>query len=262
MPLPCRMHDKPAHSVTFCLCTGTRSGYTGRDPHCRATRETHRNPEVHAMRPSSLSSSLTFTLCLALAAPLAQAAGDGRDCRIGDVGRLFGDVQVVRAGTAHKPQTGESFCAGDRFRTGARGVAELKFRDGTAITVGKDADFAVLSWKERRFFRNEATFELLKGAFRSLTGAITSRRHRFEVKTAIATIGVRGTDFWGGLNLTPDSVDVVMLDGKGVYVKNDAGQVEISKAGEGVSVTRTHVPASSNKWADEKLKRAVETITP
>lgn len=207
-------------------------------------------------------SLLLVLSCIALAPPIAQAAGDSRDCRIGDINRLFGDVQLVRAGTAHRPVPGEAICAGDRFRTGARGVAELKFHDGTAITVGKDADFAVLQWKERRFFRNEATFELVKGAFRSLTGAITTRRHRFEVKTAIATIGVRGTDFWGGLNLTPDAIDVVMLDGKGVYVKNDAGQVEIARAGEGVSVTRSSVPSASNTWADEKLKRAVETVTP
>lgn len=194
-------------------------------------------------------------------APSAQAV-ESTACRIGDIARLYGDVKVVRSGTTLTPVAGEAFCARDRFLTGPRGVAELKFRDGTAVTVGKDADFAVLIWKERRWFANEATFELLKGAFRSITGAITSRRHRYEVKTAVATIGVRGTDFWGGLNLEPGALDVLMLEGKGVYVKNDFGQVEITRPGEGVSVRADKTPGAPTKWPDEKLRRAVGTVTP
>ena len=102
----------------------------------------------------------------------------------------------------------------------------------------------------------------MKGAFRALTGAITQRRHRVEVKTVVATIGVRGTEFWGGLNLTPDSLDVVMLKGKGVYVVNAAGRVELVQAGTGTTVKAGKSPSEAVAWAAPKVQRAVETITP
>ena len=82
------------------------------------------------------------------------------------------------------------------------------------------------------------------------------------MKTTIATIGVRGTEFWGGLNLSPDALEVVMLEGKGVYVKNDAGTVELTQAGTGTTVQVGKTPTAPNAWSAEKVTRAVETITP
>ncbi len=200
-------------------------------------------------------------LLLALVS-LSTHAGDSAACRIGDISRVFGGVQIIRGGNTLVPKAGEAFCAGDRFLTNSKGVTELAFRDGSEITVGKNTEFTIERWQERRFFANEATFALVKGAFRALTGAITQRRHRVEVRTAIATIGVRGTEFWGGLNLTPNALEVVMLGGKGVYVKNDAGTVELTEAGTGTTVQAGKTPATPDAWSPEKVQRAVATITP
>lgn len=193
--------------------------------------------------------------------PPAHAADTAR-CRIGDIQQTHGEVRVIRDGTTLVPAPGEAFCARDRFVTGARGVAALKFRDGTEVTVGKDTEFAIERWKERRFFANEAVFSLARGAFRALTGAMTQRRHTFEVETRVATIGVRGTEFWGGLNITPDALDVIMLKGKGVYVENDAGRVELTEAGTGTTVSWGNPPKDPVAWPDSKVRRAVSTITP
>lgn len=200
-------------------------------------------------------------LPLALTAFPAQA-GDATTCRIGDLTRVFGGVQIIRAGNIIVPAGGDAFCVGDRFVTNPKGVAELKFRDGSEITVGRNTEFAIDRWQERHVFANKATFSLVKGAFRALTGAITQRRHRFEVKTTVATIGVRGTEFWGGLNLTPDALEVVMLKGKGVYVQNSAGTIELAEAGTGTTVQTGKTPAAPSTWSLEKVKRAVATITP
>jgi hypothetical protein len=202
-----------------------------------------------------------FALLLLLLSPAAPAKGDISQCRFGEVGALYGSVKIVRAGSTHVPVSGEPLCVGDRFMTDARGVAELKFADGTRITVGKDSTFVIRQWKQRRFRANQASFELVRGAFRALTGAITERDHRFEVKTSIATIGVRGTEFWGGLDLTPGAVDVIMLNGKGVYVTNSAGTVDISTPGTGVSVRSTAAPEAAKPWSPEKLRKAVATVT-
>ena len=106
-------------------------------------------------------------------------------------------------------------------------------------------------------------FELAKGAFRAVTGFMTKRPHRFEVKTGLATIGVRGTDFWGGFGLTENGLDVVMLSGKGVYVTNNQGEtVELSSSGLGTTVMAASAPTTPKKWDDEKVAKAVSTITP
>lgn len=192
----------------------------------------------------------------------ALAAQDSRSCRVGDIVKVHGKVEILRGGATHVPVAGERICVKDKFMTDKRGVAELKLSDGTQITVGRNSSFIIQAWAPRRFRANVATFELVTGAFRALTGAMTERRHRFEVKTNIATIGVRGTEFWGGLGMSPDSLDVIMLNGKGVYVRNDAGTTEISEAGKGVSVRAGGKPGDAAAWSPEKVKKAVATITP
>lgn len=201
-------------------------------------------------------------LLTATALPVTVHAADARDCRVGDVARIWGEVSIVREGNSVVPEPGEGFCTRDRIVTGPKGVAELAFPDGTRITVGRDSEFVVQRWQQRRVLSNQAAFELVRGAFRAVTGSLTQRRHRMEVRTTIATIGVRGTDFWGGMNISPDALDVVMLSGKGVYVKNDAGTVELVEAGTGTTVPAGKAPGAAKTWSPEKLQKAVGTITP
>lgn len=182
-------------------------------------------------------------------------------CGIGKVVRVLGVVSLQRNTQARAPVPGSRLCLGDHILTGTDSIAELRLRDGSLITVGKNSDFMVREFRIYRRRPNVALFELGKGAFRSITGLITRRAHRYEVHTTVATIGVRGTDFWGGFGLSDDGLDVVMLAGKGVYVETAAGRVELDKPGLGTTV-RGGVPEPATHWDDAKLKRAVATITP
>ncbi len=136
-------------------------------------------------------------------------------------------------------------------------------RDGTLITVGRDSEFVIREYRLYREQPNVATFELVKGAFRSITGLITKRASRYVVHSRVATIGVRGTDFWGGYGLTENGFDVVMLEGHGVYVDSaSGGHVELEKAGQGTTVINGSAPSAAGLWDDDKLKRAVAMIAP
>ncbi|MFN3586609.1 MAG: FecR domain-containing protein [Moraxellaceae bacterium] len=183
-------------------------------------------------------------------------------CRVGELVRLVGDVQVVRSDRQFRPFLGQQVCRGDRFVTGEASIVELRLRDGSLVTVGKRSDFTVRDYRLYRERPNQALFELASGAFRSVTGTITRRTARYEVRTPVATIGVRGTDFWGGFGVTPDGLDVIMLEGKGVYVTNAQGTVELDRAGLGTTVLPGRAPAAPDAWSQEKLGRAVATITP
>lgn len=206
---------------------------------------------------------LLLAASLLALAPASVHALDETRCEVGSLAQVWGEASIVRGGTTEVARPASPVCPRDRIVTGARGVVELRFPDGTRITVGKDSEFAIERWKERRLRGNEAAFQLVRGAFRAVTGRLTERRHRMEIRTPIATIGVRGTDFWGGLNITPGgALDVVMLSGKGVYVRNDAGQVELAESGTGTTVQPGAAPSAAKTWPQDKVARAVDTITP
>jgi len=206
---------------------------------------------------------LIIPVFMLLSAQVSAADMANKNCRVGEVMQLTGTVEVQRQKETITPTQGMKICRGDLFKTATGSVAELKLRDGTKLTVGKDSQLVIRDYRIFRSKPNIALFDLLQGAFRSITGSITKRPHRFEVTTRVATIGVRGTDFWGGYGLTPDgALDVVMLSGKGVYVKNDKGQIELDKAGLGTTITVDGAPTEAKTWGEEKLTRAVATITP
>lgn len=206
---------------------------------------------------------LTALLALLPAAVVAADNGGKRaNCDIATVTGVHFDVQIVRNGRAQAPIVDDTICLRDRITTGRKGVATIRFNDGTQITVGHDSEFVVERWKQRKMFANDAAFELVRGAFRAVTGTMTERNHRFKVKTAIATIGVRGTDFWGGTTISDNALDVIMLEGKGVYVENDAGRVELGTAGTGTTVRSGRSPDAPKTWSPEKLQKAVATVTP
>jgi len=184
------------------------------------------------------------------------------NCNVGKVDQVNGNAVLERYSQKFRLGTDMTVCNGDKYQTDATSVVVLKLRDGSVITVGKDSEFVVNSYHLYKSKPNEASFELIKGAFRSVTGLISARPHRYEIKTSMATIGIRGTDFWGGFGLT-DGLDVVMLDGHGVYVRdNDGNTVELDKPGLGTTVLPGQLPSDPKAWGDEKKAKAIATITP
>lgn len=206
---------------------------------------------------------LSAVLLLSLSLPAFADHTPRHNCLVGQVSSVKGTVELERKANKITPVEGTKICKGDKFTTAQGAVAELTLRDGTKLTVGRESQLVIREYKIYRKQPNVALFDLLQGAFRSITGSITKRPHKFEVKTAIATIGVRGTDFWGGYGVTPDgAVDVIMLSGKGVYVKNDKGQVELDKAGLGTTIKADGTLGEVKAWPEAKVNKAVATITP
>ncbi|MDI1302076.1 MAG: FecR family protein [bacterium] len=202
-------------------------------------------------------------LFLALPLLFAPVLAHAEACRAGVVVRLVGEVSLARKTGLFPPFTGLQICQGDRFVTGPASIAELRLRDGTLITLGRDSEFVIREYRLYRDRPNVATFDLVKGAFRSITGLITRRASRYVVHSRVATIGVRGTDFWGGYGLTENGFDVVMLEGHGVYVDSaTGGHVELYQSGQGTTVMNGAAPAAATIWGEDKVRRAFATITP
>ena len=202
-------------------------------------------------------------ICCALIFFCLSSLALARPCNLGKVTSVSGNAVVERNGQTFSAGTDILICAGDKYITDNTSVVQLSLRDRSIITVGKDSEFTVKTFKIYKQEPNVALFELAKGAFRAVTGFATERPHRFEVRTSIATIGVRGTDFWGGFGLTENGLDVVMLSGKGVYVNNLQGEeVELNAEGLGTTVLSQAAPTTPKKWKEEKLAKAFATVTP
>lgn len=93
---------------------------------------------------------------------------------------------------------GSPLHAGDTVRTGRDAIAVLAFRDRGRVTVSPDSALRV---DEYRFDNDEpaggsAVMSLLRGGLRAVTGLIgRNRPESYRIRTAVATIGIRGTGF-------------------------------------------------------------------
>ena len=133
----------------------------------------------------------------------------------------------------------------------------LRLKDKTTISLAGNSLFSL---DEYKFTNNKqpssVRFKMTKGAFRALTGLIGKQKDpQFTVHTPIATIGVRGTEFWGGF-IFSDALDVLMIKGKGIYIENDQGILEMNEPGLGTSVQSGQAPTEAKAWSVDKLNKA------
>src|SRR5262249_41943655 len=67
------------------------------------------------------------------------------------------------------------------------------------------------------------------------------------------TVGVRGTEFWGG---PLEKYGVLLLEGE-VIVSNQAGSVVPAKSGQGTDIASAlDAPGEPKAWPEEKVARA------
>jgi hypothetical protein len=204
-----------------------------------------------------------FNLILLSALLCFSGTIQAKQCNQGKVISVAGNATVERNAQVISLAENSLVCTGDIYVTDAASVVQLKLRDGSAVTIGKASEFKIVEYKIYKNKPNVALFELVKGAFRIVTGYMVKKPHRYEVKTVQAVIGVRGTDFWGGFGLTENGFDVLMLSGKGVYVTNNNDEtVELDANGLGTTVINGAAPSAPKKWGDAKVEKAVATITP
>ncbi|MDZ7828885.1 MAG: FecR domain-containing protein [Halofilum sp. (in: g-proteobacteria)] len=89
---------------------------------------------------------------------------------------------------------------GDRVRTGAGASAKLRLADGTEVDLRADSEFRVAGLEGRIEEDGGGLtglfMDLLRGGLRMVTGTVAdSASDRFRLRTPVATIGVRGTEF-------------------------------------------------------------------
>lgn len=118
-----------------------------------------------------------------------------------DAGKLDsfeGDVKITAKNITKSAAAGVEINEGDYVRTGANSWALFEMSDGASITLRPLTEIRISKYRfteDGPAAQNSSLIDLTKGALRMITGLIgQSNRQGYAVKTATATIGVRGTD--------------------------------------------------------------------
>lgn len=171
--------------------------------------------------------------------------------RAGEVLLLTGRARAATPdGTIRSLKKGAAVESGDTLVTSPSSYLRVKFTDGGYTVLRPNTRFVIEDYhheakaepkQERSFFR------LIKGGFRALTGLVGRRnRDNYKVRTAVATIGIRGTDFQARLcegdcleESSPDGLYVGVINtqcetggggphaGDAVSVSNDGGRLDV-----------------------------------
>ncbi len=203
-------------------------------------------------------------LCLAISVGLFQAFAalpteDGSP--VGTVVRIQGSAVAMQDALPRTLKAGDKVLLGDVLSTGKNARLEMRMIDDAVITLGERTVFVVVDYVVENVNPNVG-MRLLQGAFSAVSGKVVeTASSRFTVSTEVATIGIRGTTFWGGM-LDGEKFEVALLDGKGVYVETKAGRVELTDVGQGTAITTADQPPSEPKiWGAQKTARAVATVS-
>ena len=132
---------------------------------------------------------------------------------------------VERANGARDALTlGRSLSNKDRVITGPGARALLRLADGSLIKLGENGILALDDLGQKKFQLKDvvtASLDVLSGAFRFTTQALTKFRGERDVKVRIVTItiGIRGTDLWGKADAAKDIA--CLIEGKVDVTRGD-----------------------------------------
>jgi len=179
-----------------------------------------------------MSSWFRFVAGTALPALLFSGAAVAAEPVVGHVRAVSG---TVTAG-GHVLRPGDAVHRGDRVETAKGSTANLDMIDEAAVHVRERTQVEIEEYKvaEDPGETNTGVLKLLVGGMRTVTGAIGGDDNdNYQLKTPVATMGVRGTDF---VAVVCDEADCILNDlnpgrySPGLYAGTVSGRVYMSDA--------------------------------
>jgi hypothetical protein len=197
--------------------------------------------------------AMTFLACLAGSQAAAQEA-------IGAVSRIQGEASATRDGATRRLGLNTSVFLKDAVSTGETARLEVTFADNTRLTLGEKAKLTLDTYVfNPAAGRGTIKFGLV-GPMRFLSGQVSKLANSdVSVTTAVASLGIRGTEFWGG-PIDNQALGVFLIEGA-VSVSNAAGEQILSRRGQGTNIaTPGSAPGPVTVWPQDKVNRAFATV--
>ena len=180
---------------------------------------------------------------------------------IGTVSRIQGEASGVLGGATRALGLNASVFLNEVVSIGAKARLEVTFKDNTRLTLGEKTNLTLDKFVFNPAARRGRIGFRVSGAFRFLSGQVSKlARSDVSVTTPFATIGVRGTEFWGG-PIDDQALGVFLIEGA-VRVSNAVGAQNLNRPGQGTNIARSGAaPGPVTLWSADKVNRALATVT-
>ena len=134
----------------------------------------------------------SFVLVTVLAGPVVAQDQDSS----GMVVASRGEVIAMSNGGSRELKQGDFIYVNDEIMTTNRSFVVLQFEDGAKVTVRPDSTLIIEQYLYNGDAGDEAELNLVSGGLRVITGAMAkSHPENYKVRTPVALMGVRGTEF-------------------------------------------------------------------
>ncbi len=157
---------------------------------------------------------------------------------VGRVLMSIGEVSALRKGQVVPLTIGSTVENQDAIRVGSQSNAQIRFSDESLVALRAGTEFKIENFvfSGREDAASQATFSLVRGGLRTLTGLIgRTQQERYRVRTPVSTVGIRGTSYTliicqqdcldADGQLAPDGNYGLVLEGR-LAVSNAGGTAE------------------------------------
>lgn len=211
-----------------------------------------------------------FLLVSMISAVIATGAS-AQTLAIGKVTRLEGSATETLQSGPVAIEAGSYVHQDADLATGDAARIEIVFIDGSQLTLGENAriklDSLVFNAAARQSGGIKQSFELISGTFQFLSGAIgRTDRDAVTISTPVATIGIRGTRFFGGplaAGMPPGEIHYgfAIFDGA-IEVITPQGTVTLDDPNEGTFLPMAggKAPLPPEIWDQEALDEAAASL--
>jgi hypothetical protein len=183
---------------------------------------------------------------------------------VGTIAALEGTAKIRRGTARIDAATGTPIHRGDEVETGRPGRVRIVFQDDSVLTIS-DASRVVI---DEQVFRSEAgTARSLFGLVQGKVSALVSEYYQrpgaaYEIRSATAVAGVRGTEFVMTYDPRGDVTEVAGLHGSvEVWSPFDRARRGVFvSAREVTSVTRGRFPTVPRRVSDTLFRQYLEGI--
>jgi len=117
---------------------------------------------------------------------------------IGQVIINVGKLSAQNRGSIRELNRRSSIYRGDTINTGERSMTQIRLKDGALLALRPHTELklAEYQYNGQEDGSEQSIIELVKGGFRTITGAIGHKnKQNYQVRTTVATIGIRGTHY-------------------------------------------------------------------
>lgn len=178
---------------------------------------------------------------------------------IGTTQRASGDTTVMRLDHIYSQRKSDPVFWRDELRTGAASRLSVRFADNTKLYMGDHSTLVIDEMVYSPGEAGKALFTLSQGVFRMVSGAINKTQgSEFTVRTPLATIGVRGTDFWG--HQSEGKLTMALLDDGELHIQAGEKTIILTNPNEAIVIEKDKPVGDIIRLSDEQINQAKKTI--